>query len=115
MFNKIEKIYEKFRLSPADLSIAEREELDKLFNQLPEPLSLGDFEQYIEKSIFILENDLFVENAPKNIFGAFFNRKQRLHKEARLRNYIEIREILARPERAREHLEKQMKKLAKNS
>lgn len=74
-------------------------------------LSLTDVKNYLIDMISSLERELTGYEYPKDFTHFFFRKKRMAHLNARLYNYIMLRDFLMAPEKARSYIEKHIKNL----
>lgn len=76
-------------------------------------ISVYDVSQYINSMIEKLEMELHgYDTKPMTFANLFFSRRRNRHLEARLMNYVMLRDFLTAPERARSYVEKQLESFA---
>lgn len=70
-----------------------------------------DVKNYINDMITAIEREAFGHDTPKTFTSFLFGRKRKRFLEARLYNYILLRDFLTAPDRARSYVEKHLKNL----
>lgn len=106
----MEELLHKFNIDKDSLNQVEIETLQKWSELLSKnALNMQDVRDYINSMITSLERDLFdYSTAPMTFANLFFRRRKRQSIEARLHNYVLLRDFLTAPERARSYVEKQL-------
>lgn len=104
----------KLGLDFNSLNREELETLDRWSKSLAvHQLTLEDIKTYVSGMITSLERELYGNDTPKSFTAFIFRRKRNRSLQARLYNYILLRDFLTAPDRARSYVEKQMKNLSK--
>lgn len=97
-------------LSVDDLNHAEGATLMSYLETLrTEEMTIADVKAYLESSIAALERELAGIDRPDTIVHWLFQNRRDVHLKARLLNLINLRDMLAGPERAKAALERQLK------
>ena len=105
----MEEILRKFNIDRDSLNAVEMETLEKWSQALSQNiLHVADVKTYIDAMIQSLEKELFNDEAPMTFANLFFRKSRKRNKEARLHNYVLLRDFLTAPERARSFVEKQL-------
>ena len=105
----MEEILRKFNIDRESLNSVEMETLEKWSKALSQNvLHVHDIKNYIDTMITSLERDLFSDEAPMTFANLFFRKSRKRNQEARLKNYVLLRDFLTAPERARSIVEKQL-------
>jgi len=111
----MEEILRKFNIDRDSLNAVEMETLEKWSKALSQNvLHIQDVRVYIDSMIASLERDLFTDESPNTFANLFFRKSKRRNQEARLRNYVLLRDFLTAPERARSYVEKQLNSFKTN-
>lgn len=109
----LDDILIKVGLKKEDLTQAEVDTLHQWQESLVKnELSVPAIGQYIDTMISSLERELFGYDTPETFVAFLFRRKRRRSLEARLLNYVLLRDFLRSPEKARGFVEAQLKNLA---
>lgn len=104
----------KFNLKFEDLTPDEVATLDKWAQALnSQEYTSRDILGYIESMIFSVEEEITSNNSPKHFTELIFRKHRKRHLEARLQNYIHLRNFLTAPEKAKAYVEAQLKNLSK--
>lgn len=74
-------------------------------------LSLTDVQNYIVDMISSVERELTGYEYPKDFSSFLFKKRRMRHLQARLYNYIMLRDFLMAPQKARSYIEKHIKNL----
>ncbi len=105
----MDDLLRKFNIDPESLNTVERETLEKWSEALNKNvLRVADIETYVGSMINALERDLFSDEAPMTFANLFFRKSRKRNQEARLKNYVLLRDFLTAPARARSIVEKQL-------
>lgn len=111
-----EDLLHKFGVDKNTLTTAELETLNGWQQALAKnELSVPSIATYIDGMIAGIEKELFDYENPAGIVALLFRRKRRRNLEARLLNYILLRDFLRAPEKARRFVEAQLKNLSTGS
>lgn len=110
----MDKILEQYGLKREDLKAEELEVLDRWAQQVNQnSLSVVDIEGYIDNMIGILEDELFGYKNPESFVELLFRKKRNIHLEARLRNYMLLKNVMTAPQKAQLRIQKQLEHLKK--
>lgn len=106
----MDEILEKFGIKRETLNASEVETLDKWAKALSvQQLNIHDVKNHIQSMIEVLEKELFGHNdAPLTFASLFFRKRKERFAQARLHNYVLLRDFLTAPEKARSYVEKQV-------
>jgi len=105
----MESFLQKLGIKREDLNIAEKETLNKWLEALSKnQISVKEIQEYINEMISALEREAFGYDKPKGIAEYLFRSTRKKHLEARLQNYVMLRDFLTAPEKARSYVEKSL-------
>jgi hypothetical protein len=106
----MDELLHKFNINRETLNEVEKETLERWSKSLNQNvLGIADVREYITTMIGSLERELYgFDNQPASFASLFFRKSKRKHAEARLHNYVLLRDFLTAPERARSYVEKQL-------
>lgn len=111
----MDKILEQFGLKREDLKAEELEVLNRWAEQVnTQSLSVVDVERYIDEMIGILQDELFGYKTPESFVALIFRKKRNIFIEARLRNYMLLKNVLTAPQIAQARIQKQLQHLKKS-
>jgi len=109
----MKEILAKFGIKQEDLNASELETLKKWSETISKKqISILDVKSYLDDMIEVLERELFGYETPKSFVELLFRGKRYRHLQARLQNYILLRDVLVAPEKARKFIEKQISNIA---
>lgn len=104
----------KLGLDRDSLNHEEIETLDRWAKALSvNQITPVDVKNYVNDMISALERDLFSHDTPKSFVAFIFRKKRNRFQEARLYNYILLRDFLTAPDKARSYVEKHINNLKK--
>ena len=110
----MEELLQKLGLDRDNLNSQEIETLDRWAKALSvNQISPIDVKNYINDMISALERDMFSHDTPKSFVSLIFRKKRNRFQEARLYNYILLRDFLTAPDKARSYVEKHINNLKK--
>ena len=110
----MEEILRKMNIDRDSLNSMERETLERWSKNLQQSeLSLANVKEYISGMIESLEREVAGHEYPKGFTAFLFRKKRMRHLQARLYNYILLRDFLTSPEKARSYIEKHISQMAK--
>ena len=103
----------KFNINRSTLTNDELQTIDTWAKALrTRKLAPEDVLEYIESMITAIERELTGYDTPQNFTALIFRRNRRKHLEARLFNYLMLRDFLSSPEKARKFAETQLRNLS---
>ena len=109
-----ETLLQKFNIDRSSLNSLELETLNKWSSQLSQnQLTVGQVAEHISMMLAMIERELHGYETPKTFVEYIFRGKRNKHLEARLQNYIMLRDFLTAPEKARKFVEAQLLSLKK--
>lgn len=107
------ELLKKFNLKYEDLTSEEIATLDKWQQSLASrSITLPDIKDYINTMIEVLERELHGYDTPKTFTSFLFRGRRNRNLEARLMNYLMLRDFVTAPEKARVFVEKQLSQLS---
>ncbi len=108
------EILNKYGLKYEDLNAAEKQTLEEMSKTYQvKDLTVVDIREAIDAMIESLTKELVSYETPAGLIAFLFRKKRRIHVEARLHNYLMLRELLAGPERARKAVERMLQNIKK--
>jgi hypothetical protein len=108
----IDDLLKKFNIDRSTLTSVEMDTLSSWAEALRQKrLMPDDVLAYVNSMIESLERELCGYEQPKGLVGVLFRGKRHRHIEARLLNYLMLRDFLSSPERAQKYIEGQLKNL----
>lgn len=109
----IEELLHKFGIDRSTLTAVELDTLDNWARALQSKrLAPDDILGHINSMIEGIERELAGYDVPQNFTAFIFRKKRHKNLEARLYNYIMLRDFLTSPEKAKKYVENQLKNLA---
>lgn len=109
----IEELLHKFGISRSSLSAVEMDTIDGWARALQSKrLAPEDILTYINAMIDGVEREIAGYEVPATFTALLFRKKRRVYLEARLYNYIMLRDFLIAPEKAKKYVENQLKNLS---
>jgi len=109
----IDDLLKKFGVDRSTLTSVELDTLDTWAKALQaKRLQPEDITGYVNAMIDSISRELTGYEEPKSITSFLFRRKRHRSLEARLYNYIMLRDFLTSPEKAKKYVESQLKNLA---
>ena len=103
----------KFNINRASLTSDELQTIDTWAQALrTRKLAPEDVLGYIESMITAIERELTGYDTPQSFTAFIFRGKRRVYLEARLYNYLMLRDFLSSPEKARKYAETQLRNLS---
>jgi Holliday junction resolvasome RuvABC ATP-dependent DNA helicase subunit len=110
----MDELLNKFGIDRDSLNSQEAEILDQWSKQLNSmTLGVKDIENYISQMILALEKELLGYDTPKTFTTYIFRGRRLKNIEARLYNYLLLKDFLTAPQKARDIMEKQILNLKK--
>jgi hypothetical protein len=111
----MDQLLTKLGISRESLTMQELETLDSWAKAMrTKELSLQDIKNHIERHVAVIEKELHGYDTPQTLVSFLFRSRRHRHLEARLMNYMLLRDLLQEPERARAYIETQMRNLQAN-
>lgn len=108
-----EDILHKVGVKKEDLTSAELSTLQQWQEALAQnQLTVPSIANYVDSMVASIERELFDYETPASFVALLFRRKRRRSLEARLMNYILLRDFLKSPEKAKRFIEAQLKNLS---
>lgn len=108
----MEELLLKYGIKKEELNAQELSTLKNWAEALQKnTISLVDVKTYLTDMIQSVERELVGYEYPKSFSGFLFRRKRMRHMEARLYNYIMLRDFIVAPEKARSFIEKHINNL----
>lgn len=106
----MDEILNKFGIKRETLNQEELATLEKWSKSLAtQQITAHDIRTYIEAMIASLEKELFgYADTPLTFASLFFRKRKERFAQARLHNYVLLRDFLTAPEKARSFVEKQI-------
>lgn len=109
-----DELLKKFNISRESLTMAELETLEEWAKGLStKQLNVPAVADYVETMIDSINRELHGYDTPRSFVALLFRRRQHRHLEARLMNYILLRDFLTAPDKAKKYVEEQLKQIAK--
>lgn len=106
-------LLKKFNLKYEDLTPDEINTLNKWQQQLvSKQISLNDIKDHLNVMIEVLERELHGYDTPKGFTDFLFRHKRNRNLEARLVNYLMLRDFVTAPDKAKAYIEKQLAQLS---
>lgn len=110
----MDELLQKFNLKRETLTTDEVLTLEKWSKSLAtQQLHVADIRSYLDEMIASIEKNLYSYDTPPMTFANLvFKRRRKRHLEARLHNYILLRDFVTSPEKARAFVEKSLSQMA---
>lgn len=110
-----EELLKKNGLTRETLNAQERETLERWASQMSiDKIGIVEVKEYLNQMISSLERELTGYETPVSFTGWLFRGKRLKHINARLYNYIMLRDFITAPEKAKSFVEKHITNLKKN-
>lgn len=111
----MDELLNRFGISRETLNEEERNTLDKWSKSLQtQQMTLHDVKNHLDAMINSLEKELFgYADAPLTFASLFFRKRKERFAQARLHNYMLLRDFIEAPEKARSFVEKQLSAMVK--